>query len=174
MGVDFTQHRMRRLAEACHRWWARCRIWRERVLRYRVFLYERGAMEEKKGLGIQDLPEGVLKTIVDAVTSEMPADAIIILGSYARSEATEEFDIDILVLTSLPRMEVVRAATEAGLKMWGLPLSRDFLPMNTGVFEEYLGWNEGFARNVVEDGIVIYGEFREMRKLPQGDAEIDM
>lgn len=38
---------------------------------------------EKKGLGIQDLPEGTLSTIIDAVTSEMPADAIIIFGSYA-------------------------------------------------------------------------------------------
>lgn len=54
-------------------------------------------MGEKKGLGIRDLPEGTIDTIVDAVTSEMPADAIIILGSYARSEATEESDIDILV-----------------------------------------------------------------------------
>ena len=130
-------------------------------------------MGEKKGLGIQDLPEGTLDTIVDAVTSEMPADAIITFGSYARSEATEESDIDILVLTSLPRMEMVKAATEAGLKMWGLPLSRDFLPMNTGVFEEYLGWNEGFTSSVVEDGIVIYGDFRQMRKLPQSDVEID-
>lgn len=78
MGVDFTQHRMRRLAGACHWWWARCWIWRERVLRYRVFLDERGAMEEKKGLGIRDLPEGTLDTIVDAVISEMPADAIIL------------------------------------------------------------------------------------------------
>lgn len=45
--------------------------------------------------------------------------------------------------------------------------------MNTGVFEEYLGWNEGFTSSVVEGGIVIYGEFRQMRKLPQSDVEID-
>lgn len=76
-------------------------------------------MEEKKGLGIQDLPEGVLKTMVDAVTSEMPADAIIIFGSYARSEATEESDIDILTLASLIKPDLIRARTKAGLKMWG-------------------------------------------------------
>lgn len=131
-------------------------------------------MEEKKGLGIQDLPEGVLKTMVDAVTSEMSADAIIIFDSYARSEATEESDIDILTLTSLVKPDLIRARTKAGLKMWGIDLDRDFVVLNTERFYDVLASGEPFARNVIEDGIVIYGESRKMRELPQGDVEIDM
>lgn len=95
-------------------------------------------------------------------------------GSYERSEATEESDIDILTLTSLVKPDLIRARTKAGLKMRVIDLDRDFVVLNTERFYDVLVSGEPFARNVVEDGIVIYGEFREMRKLPQGDVEIDM
>lgn len=95
-------------------------------------------------------------------------------GSYARSEATEESDIDILTLTSLVKPDLIRARTKAGLKMWVIDLDRDFVVLNTERSYDVLASGEPFARNVVEDGILIYGEFREIRKLPQGDVEIDM
>lgn len=58
--------------------------------------------------------------------------------------------------------------------MWVIDLDRDFVVLNTERSYDVLASGEPFARNVVEDGIVIYGEFREIRKLPQGDVEIDM
>lgn len=58
--------------------------------------------------------------------------------------------------------------------MGGIDLGGDFVVLNTDRFYDVLASGEPFARNVVEDGIVIYGEFHEMRKLPQGGVEIDM
>lgn len=40
----------------------------------------------------------------------------------ARSEATEESDIDILALTSLVKPNLIGVRIEAGLKMWGIDL----------------------------------------------------
>ena len=49
--------------------------------------------------GVEDLGEERLRLIVGSVTGAMPTDEIIIFGSYARGEATDESDVDILVLT---------------------------------------------------------------------------
>ena len=109
--------------------------------------------------GVEDLGEDRLRLIVDSVTGAMPTDAIVIFGSYARGEATEESDVDILVLTPLSGKSLREAYVDAGLRMWDLDKKTDFLVYNTEKFRGFIVGGASFARNVVKDGVVVYGQY---------------
>lgn len=79
-----------------------------------------------------------------------------LFGSYARGEATEHSDVDVLVivdgLTEVERLVVVDEATavmlETGLSLAPLPLSRDKL-------EELRRRERALARTLDEEGIPV-------------------
>jgi predicted nucleotidyltransferase len=79
-----------------------------------------------------------------------------LFGSYARGEATEHSDVDVLVivdgLTEMERLTVVDEATavmlETGLCLAPLPLSRDKL-------EELRRRERALARTLDEEGIPV-------------------
>lgn len=112
--------------------------------------------------GVDDLGGGDrLRLIVDSVTGAMPTDAIVIFGSYARGEATDDSDVDILVLSPLNGLELRNRSVDAGLEMWDLDKRTDFLAYNTDRFNQMLSDGWSFARNVSKDGVVIYGQSQQ-------------
>ncbi len=108
--------------------------------------------------GVEDLGEERLRLIVGSVTGAMPTDEIIIFGSYARGEATDESDVDILVLTPLSGNSLRDAYVDAGLRMWDLDKNTDFLVYNTEKFKRFIEGGASFALDVAKDGVVIYGQ----------------
>lgn len=108
--------------------------------------------------GVEDLGSDRLGMITESVTSSMPTDAIILFGSYARGEATEKSDLDILVLSPLSGLALSDAYVDAGVKMFDIGVAMDFLAYNTDRFEDMLGDGASFATNVANEGVVIYGE----------------
>lgn len=118
-------------------------------------------MVEVKRYGVEDLGERRVEMIVDSVVGNMPADAIVIFGSYARGEATDESDVDILVLSPLRGLELKRRSTQADLAMWDFDMPTDFLAYNKESFEGMVESGSPFAKDVVRDGVCIYGELRK-------------
>lgn len=85
---------------------------------------------------------------------------ILLFGSYARGENTEESDVDIMILMDCPadeikvlRKEISKAASRIGLKH---DLLLAVLLRNKDEFkdkEEYLP----FYKNVIAEGVELYG-----------------
>ena len=118
-----------------------------------------------KHYGVDDLGEERLRLIVDSVVRAMPTDAIVIFGSFARGEATDDSDVDILVLSPLRGIELRNRSVEAESRMWDLDKRTDFLAYNTGDFAQMINSGWSFASNVVRDGVCVYGQFEQAREL---------
>ncbi|VVB88750.1 Nucleotidyltransferase domain protein [uncultured archaeon] len=81
---------------------------------------------------------------------------IILFGSYARGEATEESDIDILVITSGNRFEMQKNLS--GIAVDILLKTGEYISAKAVSTEEYSFMEKiktGFYQNIVKEGVVI-------------------
>lgn len=97
-----------------------------------------------------------LQKISERLKKEYHAEKVILYGSYARGEETEDSDIDILVIAPTQERMFERMATVRGL----IRDLRNGLPFSPVVFtpEEFtskLNQNDPFMRTVVEEGMVL-------------------
>lgn len=104
----------------------------------------------------------IVKSIVSSITDLVPSKVykIILYGSYARGDFTEESDIDIMVILDCTKEEtlsypkaIIRLADDIGLE-YDIMLSvmlRD---------KEYFYENQAilpFYQNIMKEGIELYG-----------------
>lgn len=83
-------------------------------------------------------------------------DQIILFGSYARGEATEKSDIDILVITSDNRFEMQKNLS--GIAVDILLKTGEYISAKAVSNEEYSFMERiktGFYQNIAKEGIVI-------------------
>jgi len=97
-----------------------------------------------------------LKKISERLKKEYHAEKIILYGSYARGEGTEDSDIDILIIAPTTEPMFKRMATARGL----IRDLRNGLPFSPVVFtsEEFiskLNQNDPFIKTVMEEGILL-------------------
>ncbi len=81
---------------------------------------------------------------------------IILFGSLARGEATEESDIDILVITSGNRFEMQKNLS--GIAVDILLKTGEYISAKAVSTEEYSFMkkiNTGFYRNIAKEGVVV-------------------
>jgi len=81
---------------------------------------------------------------------------VILFGSYARGEATEESDIDILVITSGNRFEMQKNLS--GIAVDILLKTGEYISAKAVSTEEYSFMkkiNTGFYQNIDKEGVVI-------------------
>ena len=99
--------------------------------------------------------EELLGDIVQRILSVTQPEKIILFGSYARGDATEESDIDILVIqhSDLPRY---KRATPIRLALRGLFPSKDIVVYTPEEVEEWKSASTSFIASVLREGRVLY------------------
>ncbi len=81
---------------------------------------------------------------------------IILFGSYARGEATDESDIDILVITSENRFEMQKSLSEIAvdiLLQTGVYISAKAVSVEEYSFMKKI--NTGFYQNIAREGVAL-------------------
>ncbi len=81
---------------------------------------------------------------------------IILFGSYARGEATEESDIDIVVITSRNRFEMQKNLSEIAVDI--LLDTGEYISAKAVSIEEYSFMEKiktGFYQNIAKEGVVV-------------------
>lgn len=103
----------------------------------------------------------LLKKCCDAILSipELHVREIILFGSYARGDANEESDVDIMILTDVPREELNRF--QHALVQISVDLGWEFTPLVSPCIQNYAffrEWSEDlpFYRNVDKEGVRLY------------------
>ena len=104
---------------------------------------------------LKKIDANLLKDIVDRILSVTQPEKIILFGSYARGDATEESDIDILIIqhSDLPRH---KRATPIRLALRGLFPSKDIVVYTPEEVEEWKSASTSFIASVLREGRVLY------------------
>src|SRR6185437_14089770 len=92
------------------------------------------------------------------IADEFHPERIILFGSYAYGEPTEDSDVDLLVVMRV-RGKPVRKAAEIYVSMdraGVAPFSVDILVLTPSVLERRIALNDFFLREITEKGKVIY------------------
>ena len=99
--------------------------------------------------------EELLKEMVRRILEVTQPDKIILFGSYARGNATESSDIDILIIqpSDLPRY---KRATPIRLALLGLFPSKDIVVYTPEEVEEWKSASTSFIASVLREGRVLY------------------
>jgi len=97
-----------------------------------------------------------LQKISARLKKEYHAEKVILFGSYARGEATEESDIDLFVVAPTTERKFDRMATVRGLirdLRRGLPVSP--IVFTPEEFTQRVKGGDPFIETIVEEGIVL-------------------
>ena len=84
---------------------------------------------------------------------------IILYGSYARGEATESSDVDIMILVNLDDLEIKEYSDELSSITFDINLDNDLMIMPIVKNEEHFKkWISSypFYRNVEREGVALY------------------
>lgn len=95
-----------------------------------------------------------LKKISQKLKEEYHAEKVILFGSYAREEGTEDSDVDLLVIAPTQQRMIDRM-TSVSLILWDIT---DTLPVSPIVltpeeFREKLEMRDAFIGTIVEEGL---------------------
>lgn len=96
-----------------------------------------------------------LSEVVDRIVRKFHPEKIILFGSWARGEAREDSDLDLLVV--LPKVEHTRkAAIQIGNSLSNLPINKDIIVTTPKDIEKY-GKTVGYILlPALTEGRVIY------------------
>ncbi len=101
----------------------------------------------------------IIRRIVERIVGHLNPQKIILFGSRARGQATDESDLDILVVMETEQPKFQRGAAISNL------ISPRFFSMDISVYtpEEFETaanhedpWFNPFIKEVLEDGVVLY------------------
>jgi len=101
------------------------------------------------------LTEQKINSIKDIIVSKCDPDAIYIFGSYASGKATEQSDLDLLVInqTSIPND---RVGVEISKALFPRDYSLDLLVLNTDEIKKKIEKDFSFWKNILKNGKKIY------------------
>jgi len=104
---------------------------------------------------LRKIDEDLLEEVVRRILSVTQPEKIILFGSYARGEATEESDIDILIIqaSDLPRY---KRSTPIRLALRGLFPSKDIVIYTPEEVEEWKSASTSFIASVLREGRILY------------------
>jgi len=104
---------------------------------------------------VRKVDEDLLEDIVHRILEVAQPEKIILFGSYARGDATEHSDIDILIIqhSDLPRH---KRATPIRLALRGLFPSKDIVVYTPEEVEEWKSASTSFIASVLREGRVLY------------------
>ena len=99
--------------------------------------------------------EKLLEDIVERILKVTQPEKIILFGSYARGEATEDSDIDILIIqpSDLPRY---KRSIPVRLALKGLFPSKDIIIYTPEEVKEWESASTSFVSTALQEGRVLY------------------
>ena len=100
------------------------------------------------------LPEKVQEVIRKIVEGYDP-EKIIIFGSYARGDWTEDSDLDVLVVKETEERPFDRIGAVSGA-CWPRELPMDILVKTPAELEEELVEEQLFAREIMREGVLVH------------------
>ncbi|MFZ4617039.1 MAG: nucleotidyltransferase domain-containing protein [Rectinemataceae bacterium] len=110
-------------------------------------------------MAVQLVAHEDIDTLTRLIVQEYQPDSIILFGSRARGEASEESDIDLLVVCDrekdTPRP---RRGRELRRKLAKVPYPFDLLIYSREELERYSNVPQSFSATVLREGVVLYGQ----------------
>ncbi len=103
---------------------------------------------------LADLPEKVQEVIQKIVEGYDP-EKIIIFGSYARGDWTEDSDLDVLVVKETDERPFDRIGAVSGT-CWPRKLPMDIVVKTPNELEYELHEKQLFAREIMREGVVVH------------------
>jgi predicted nucleotidyltransferase len=89
------------------------------------------------------------------IVREFRPESVILFGSYARHKATEDSDVDLLVIMDHDKPRNVDQAIAIRLET-DAPFPMDLLVKRPAEVAERLAMNDSFVKGLMEDGEVLY------------------
>lgn len=97
-----------------------------------------------------------IKSITSQIIEKYKPDKIILFGSAARGEFSDESDVDFMVLKQdTPYLGAERIRELSRLITRDIPV--DFLIYRPDEFEGRLSMGDPFLKSIIKEGIVLYG-----------------
>ena len=101
----------------------------------------------------QDLIEEVTRRLV----SEVHPEQIILFGSHAWGEPTEDSDLDLVLVVPDDAGSHADIDARARMALWDLEISKDILVMTRGHLNRYGRVVASLERKILNEGIILYG-----------------
>jgi len=104
---------------------------------------------------LNKIDENLLRDIVQRILKVAQPEKIILFGSHARGEATEESDLDILIIqpSDLPRY---KRSTPVRLALRGLFPSKDIVIYTPEEVKDWESASTSFIASALQEGRVLY------------------
>jgi predicted nucleotidyltransferase len=106
------------------------------------------------------VPREVIQHMADMIAQHFHPDKVILFGSYARGQANENSDIDLMVLLEEAPPEGRRSAPMIRLLVEHFPFPVDVVVRTTSGFEQWRHVVGSLVREVAREGIVLYDKAR--------------
>ena len=113
-------------------------------------------MSNMPGGDIEDL----LRKMVDTIVREVSPEAIILFGSRARSDASADSDVDLLVVESepfSPQRSRRKEAARLYMALRGLAISKDILLYSRDEFDHWKSSLNHVVGRALREGRVLHG-----------------
>jgi predicted nucleotidyltransferase len=95
-----------------------------------------------------------IRELAKQIALQFHPQKVILFGSHAEGQATEESDADLLVIMNTQERTLRQAARIAGAIPHPFPI--DILVRTPAQIKERLNWGDSFLRSILEKGIVLY------------------
>ena len=106
---------------------------------------------------MKQLPNHLLDQITQKLVVNLHPEQIILFGSYAYGEPTEDSDIDLLVIVSQSDEPRYRRSRQAYKALRGIGISKDILVMTRAEVERKANVPSSLISQVLSQGKVLYG-----------------
>ncbi len=106
------------------------------------------------------ISQAAIRRYVQQLAREFSPERVILFGSYATGKATEDSDVDLLVIMQHEKPRNVEQAVEIGIRLHArFPL--DLLVRRPTELRRRLEEGDSFLRDAVTDGKVLYQTERQ-------------
>ena len=111
-------------------------------------------METKRKSAIKQ--NEMLETILNIIIQNAQPDKIILFGSMARGENTEDSDYDFLVVVDEPRQEMSELEDIGYQSLYGLGVAKDVVVWTVSQFQRKAHLNASLPGTVLQEGKLLY------------------
>lgn len=106
---------------------------------------------------MKTIPPGTLEEMTRRLVDEFHPLKIILFGSHAWGEPTEDSDVDIMVIVEKSDEKPIKRAIRAHKRLIGLHVPKDVLVKTTAEFEKYRTVTATLEHQIASMGKVLYG-----------------
>ena len=102
------------------------------------------------------ISDEIIREMAGKIASRFDAQRVVLFGSYARGEATENSDVDLLVVTEKPAPRGKRSAPIIQMLAEDYALPVDVIVRSQGVLQQWRDVPGSFSQQISSEGVVLY------------------